>query len=186
MTSWSEPLANFWPGAPETVGLGERHAGSLAVETRMCSYFDVSEPRVTVTKLEFPYTRTLGPVVGAFLAGLREGTLLGIRGKDGRVLAPPLEYDPETGESLGADLIPIGPEGTVVAWTWVDAPSPKHPLDHPFAFGLVRPDGADTSMVGAIDAGSAEAMSSGMRVRPRFAKEPQNLITDLEAWEPVA
>jgi uncharacterized OB-fold protein len=160
--------------------------GSFAPETGVCSHSSVSEPRITTTKLEFPYSRTLGPVVGAFLAGLREGKLLGIRGKDGRVLAPPLEYDPGTGESLGTDMVPVGPEGTVVAWTWVDTPSSKHPLDHPFSFALVKPDGADTAMVGAVDAGSAEAMSSGMRVRPRFAKEPHNVITDLEAWEPVA
>ena len=151
----------------------------------MCSDFRVSEPRVTETKLEFPYSRTLGPVVGAFLAGLREGKLLGIRGKDGRVLTPPLQYDPETGEKLDEDLVPVGPEGTVVAWTWVDDPSPKHPLDRPFAFALVRPDGADSSMAGAVDAGSADAMSSGMKVRPRFKSDPHNLITDLEAWEPV-
>lgn len=138
-----------------------------------------------MTKLEFPYSRTLGPVVGAFLAGLREGKLLGIRGKDGRVLVPPLEYDPITGESLGTELAPVGPEGTVVAWTWVDEPSPKHPLDRPFSFALVKPDGADTSIVGAVDAGSADSMATGMRVRPRFKAEPSNLILDLEAWEPV-
>lgn len=152
----------------------------------MCSDFRVSEPRVTETKLEFPYSRTLGPVVGAFLAGLREGKLYGIRGKDGRVLTPPLEYDPETGESLGTDMVPVGPEGTVVAWTWVDRPSAKHPLNRPFSFALVKPDGADTPMVSPVDAGSIDKMSTGMKVRPRFKSEPHGLITDLEAWEPVA
>jgi uncharacterized OB-fold protein len=152
----------------------------------MCSDFRVSEPRVTETKLEFPYSRTLGPVVGAFLAGLREGKLYGIRGTDGRVLTPPLEYDPETGEKLGPELVPVGPEGTVVAWTWVDEPSPKHPLGHPFSFALVRPDGSDTAIVSPVDAGSMDAMKTGMKVRPRFRSEPHNLITDLEAWEPVA
>ena len=155
----------------------------------MCSDFRVSEPRVpktrvTETKLEFPYSRTLGPVVGAFLTGLREGKLYGIRGKDGRVVTPPLEYDPETGESLGTEMVPVGPEGTVVAWTWVDQPSPKHPLDRPFSFALVKPDGADTSIVGPVDAGSIDAMATGMRVRPRFASESHGLISDL-TWEPA-
>lgn len=145
----------------------------------------MSEPRVTETKLEFPYSRTLGPVVGAFLAGLREGKLLGIKGIDGRILTPPPEYDPETGESLGREMVPVGPEGTVVAWTWVGEPSAKHPLDRPFSFALVKPDGADTAMVGAVDAGSPDSMSSGMRVRPRFKPDPHGLVTDLEAWEPV-
>jgi hypothetical protein len=125
-------------------------------------------------------------VVGAFLAGLREGKLYGIRGKDGRVLTPPLEYDPATGESLGTEMVPVGPEGTVVAWTWVGEPSPKHPLDRPFSFALVKPDGADTPMVSTVDAGSMEAMSTGMKVRPRYKREPHGLVTDLEAWEPVS
>jgi uncharacterized OB-fold protein len=144
----------------------------------------VSE-RTTETKLEFPYSRTLGPVMGAYLAGLREGKLQGIKAKDGRVLTPPPEYDPVTGESLGTELVPVGPQGTVEAWTWVGEPSPKHPLDRPFSFALVKPDGADTAMVSAVDAGSMDSMSTGMRVVARFASEPHGLITDLEAWEPV-
>jgi hypothetical protein len=151
----------------------------------MCSDFIVSQPRIIETKLEFPYSRTLGPVMGAFFMALRDGQLLGIRGKDGRVLAPPLEYDPETGDSLGTEMVPIGPGGTVEAWTWVDDPTPKHPLDHPFAFALVKPDGADTSMVSAVDAGRVEAVHTGMRVTARYRSGPQGLITDLEAWEPT-
>ena len=145
----------------------------------------MTELRTSETKLEFPYSRTLGPVVGAFISGLRQGRLLGIRGRDGRVLVPPLEFDPVTGESLGAELLPVGPGGTVKAWTWVAEPLAKHPLDRPFAFALVQPDGADTAMVHAVDAGSIERMSTGMKVTARFRAEPAGLITDLEAWEPA-
>jgi uncharacterized protein len=150
----------------------------------MCSNPPVTELRTSETKLEFPYSRTLGPVVGAFLAGLRDGRLLGIKAKDGRVLVPPVGYDPETGEHLGTDMIEVGPGGTVRAWTWVAEPSGKHPLDKPFAFALVQPDGADTTMVHAVDAGSPDKMSTGMKVTPRYRKEPHGLVTDLEAWEP--
>lgn len=146
----------------------------------------MTELRTSETKLEFPYSRTTGPVVGAFLAGLREARILGIRGADGRVLVPPPEYDPETGESLGTELVEVGPEATVEAWAWVGTPLPKHPLDRPFAFALVRPDGADSAMVHAVDAGDAASMTTGMRVRPRFRTEPKGLVTDLEAWEPLS
>jgi uncharacterized OB-fold protein len=141
--------------------------------------------RMTTNTLEFPYSRTLGPVIGAFLAGLREHRLLAARTAAGRVLFPPLEYDPETGEALDAALIDVGPEATVVSWTWVTALTPKHPLDHPFAFALIQPDGADTAMVHAVDAGSIDAVSTGMRVRPRWRAEPRNRIDDIECWEPV-
>jgi uncharacterized protein len=143
----------------------------------------VSESRMTTTKLEFPYTRTLGPVAGGFLRSLREHRVMGIRGADGKVLVPPLEYDPNTGADLGSELVEVGPGATVVSWTWVADPTDKHPLNHPFAFALIRPDGADTSMVHAVDAGSPDVMATGMRVVPRWRAEPTGLITDLEAWE---
>lgn len=144
----------------------------------------MTELRTTETKLEFPYSRTLGPVMGAFLMGLREGKVLGIKASDGRVIVPPAEFDPETGDALGPDLVAVGPGGTVEAWTWVEQPSPKHPIQRSFAFALVKPDGADTALVSPVDAGSIDAMSKGMRVQARFNPEPQGLITDL-SWEPA-
>ena len=109
---------------------------------------------------------------------------MGIRGADGKVLVPPLEYDPTTGAALDDDFVEVGPVATVESWTWVSVPGHKHPLQHPFAFALVRPDGADTSLVHAVDAGSEDAMSTGMRVTPRWRGEPTGMITDIEAWEP--
>jgi len=141
--------------------------------------------RVTTSTLEFPYSRTLGPIVGAFLAGLRERRIVGARGADGKVFFPPLEYDPNTGDAL-TELVEVGPQATVVSWTWVDEPTSKHPLDHPFAFALVQPDGADTAMVHAVDAGSIDAMRTGLRVQPRWRDEPRNRIDDLACWEPLS
>jgi hypothetical protein len=133
--------------------------------------------------IEYPFTRTTGPVVGAFLTGLRERVLVGIRGTDGKVLVPPTEYDPYTAEDL-TELVEVGPSGVVDTWAWVRRPMPKQPLQRPFAWALVRPDGADVGFLQVVDAGSIEAMSTGMRVRPRWAEERQGSITDLECWEP--
>ena len=145
----------------------------------MCSTPAVSEiPRTTHT-IEFPYTRTLGPVIGPFLTGLRDQRILGARTGDGRVLVPPLEWDPATGEALATDLVEVGPGGTVETWAWVSAPSRKHPLDHPFAFALIRLDGAHTGMLHAVDAGSIDRMRTGMRVTARWKDERMGHITDL-------
>lgn len=133
--------------------------------------------------LEFPFSRTTGPVIGAFLTGLREGTVIGIRGADGRVICPPVEYDPETGAPL-TDLVELGDTGTVVSWTWVSQPRAGQPFERPFAFALVRIDGADTAMVHAVDVADAADMSTGMRVRARWAAEREGLITDIECFEP--
>ena len=120
--------------------------------------------------LEYPYVRSVGPVVGAFLTALRDGRVVGTRGSGGRVIVPPTEYDPETGEET-SDVVEVGPEGTVTSWSWVGRPRPKHPLAIPFAWVLVKFDGADTSFLHVLPASRPEDVSTGMRVRPEFAAE---------------
>ena len=133
--------------------------------------------------LEYPYRRSVGPVIGRFFAALKERRFEGVRMGDGRVLVPPLEYDPTTGESL-SDFVPVGPGGVVTTWAWVASPRPKHPLPDPFAWALIRLDGADTGMLHAVDAGSLTVMRTGMRVRPRWDPEPRGDIHDVVCFEP--
>lgn len=135
--------------------------------------------------LEYPYSRSVGPVVGAFLTGLRDGRILGATGSDGAVVVPPTEYDPFTAEPTG-ELVEVGPSGTVESWAWVARPAPQHPLDHPFAWILVRLDGATTAMLHVLDAGTEEAVSTGMRVRAEFVADGERVgrIQDIRAFVP--
>lgn len=133
--------------------------------------------------LEYTYRRSVGPVLGRFFAALREGRILGAMTPGGRVVVPPAEYDPESAESVG-DLVEVGPAGTVVTWAWVAAPAAGAILARPHAWALVRLDGADTAMIHAVDAGSVEAMRTGMRVRPRWRAERAGEIRDIECFEP--
>jgi uncharacterized protein len=134
--------------------------------------------------LEYPYRRSVGPVIGGFFTGLRERRLLGVRAADGRVLVPPVEYDPASGEPL-ADLVEVGPAGVVTAWAWVEKPRPKHPLDRPFAWALIRIDGAASALLHAVDAGSPARMRTGLRVTPRWRAEPAGDIHDIVCFEPA-
>jgi uncharacterized protein len=144
----------------------------------------VDMTKVTESVIRFPYKRSLGPVIGAFLNGLAQQRVLGIRSGE-RVLCPPLEWDPETGaELVHDDLVEVGPAGTVTSWSWVGTPTEQHPLDHPFAFALIRLDGADTTLVHVVDAGSLDAMATGMRVVPRWKESRTGHITDLSAFVP--
>jgi hypothetical protein len=129
------------------------------------------------TLLEYPYTRTTGPVLGPFFTALRDGRLLGIR-IDGRVYCPPVEYDPETGTSLEPDLVEMGSDGTVKSWTWVTQPTSQHPFDHPFAFALVLLDGAYRPIVHALEVASPDELSTGMRVSVQFHEDRRGAITD--------
>lgn len=132
--------------------------------------------------LEYPYTRSVGPVIGRFLTGLRDGRISGIRSPSRGVICPPVEYDPETSESL-SDFVEVGSGGVVTAWAWVNSPRKNHPLSSPFAWALVRLDGADTAMLHVVDAGSESRMHTGMRVRVRWREQRSGMITDIECFE---
>jgi hypothetical protein len=135
--------------------------------------------------LEFPYQRSLGPVIGAFMDGLADRRLLGARTNTARVIVPPLEYDPDSGDATEAELVDVGPEGVVTTWTWVPEPLDTHPLPGPFAFALITLDGADTGLTHVVDTGGDSArMRTGMRVRPRWRPERAGRIDDIEAFEP--
>ena len=144
----------------------------------------MSDRNTVTSTLEFPYRRSLGPVIGAFMTALAERRILGAPLASGDVLVPPLEYDPATGASISADLVEVGPGGQVTTWAWVSHPTERHPLQRPFAFALIRLDGAATALVHAVDAGTMDAMRTGMRVRPRWRYQPVGAITDIEAFVP--
>ncbi|MGW8376088.1 OB-fold domain-containing protein [Streptomyces sp. ODS28] len=133
--------------------------------------------------VEFPFTRSLGPVQSAFLTGLRERTLLGVRTKDGSVLVPPVEYDPVTADEL-RDLVELEPTGTVTTWAWNPHPSRHQPLRRPFAWVMVKIDGADSGFLHVLDAPGPEAVHTGMRVRVRWAEERTGSVTDIACFEP--
>lgn len=136
----------------------------------------------------FDYTRSTGPVLGAFFTGLRDARLVGVRDSRGAVHVPPVEYDPHTHEAL-RDLVEVGSgtgvEGVVVSWTWVPDPTDVNPLDTPFAWALVRFDGADTAILLPLAAEGPAAVSTGMRVRLRWAAERTGTIHDIACVVPA-
>jgi uncharacterized OB-fold protein len=128
--------------------------------------------------LSFDYTRSVGPTLGKFFTALRERRILGVRGSDGRVHVPPAEYDPVSYEPLG-EMVPVASTGTVESWTWQPQPLEGQPLGRPFAWALIKLDGADTALLHAVDAGTPDAISRGTRVHVHWADEPVGAITDI-------
>jgi uncharacterized OB-fold protein len=135
-------------------------------------------------ELQFDYTRSLGPTLSAFMTGLAERRIVGARGSDGTVYVPPFEFDPATHEPL-TDFVDVADEGEVVSWSWATQPLAGQPLERPFAWVLVRLDGADTTMLHALDAGTPAAVRTGMRVRARWAAERRGSVRDIECFEPA-
>ena len=132
--------------------------------------------------VQFAYTRSTGPILEQFFNALGEHRILGAKRPDGRVLVPPAEYDPETSAEL-TELIEVGSEGTVTTFSWNDTPREGQPLDHPFAWALIKLDGADSAMLHAVD-GPVE-IGTRVRVRWRAGDEPIADIGAIECFEVV-
>lgn len=132
--------------------------------------------------IEFPFSRTVGPVVGTFLGGLRDRRILGVR-SGAKVLCPAVEFDPVTAAPTG-DFVELPDSGTVISWTWVRA-RPRDVLNDDFGWALIRIDGADGAMLHAVDTGGApELIHSGLRVKARWRAERVGAITDIECFVP--
>ncbi|HEX2176030.1 MAG TPA: OB-fold domain-containing protein [Nocardioidaceae bacterium] len=143
----------------------------------------MSEVLTAPLDISFDYTRSLGQTLSRFMTGLRDRRILGGRGADGRVHVPPPEYDPVTSEPV-TELVEVADTGTVRSWSWNAEPLEGQPLDQPFAWALVQLDGADTSMLHALDVGSADEVRTGMRVQVRWATETAGHIRDIACFVP--
>ena len=153
--------------------------GGASIDYRVDDNGVFSAPLV----VSYPYSRTVGPHIGRFLTALRAGRIEGVRASDGRVLVPPPEFDPVTGDTLD-DWIEVAAVGTIQTWAWVPEPLEGQPFDRPFAYALIRLDGADSGLLHAVDAARSD-LHTGARVRARWAEERVGAITDIACFELV-
>lgn len=135
--------------------------------------------------MEYAYKRSLGRVLSHFFTGLRDHKLFGVKTAAGRVIVPPAEYDPETGDETG-DFVDVGPGGVVTSWSFVTNPKSKNHLQEPFAWALVQLDGADTALLHCVKVASDADMSTGMRVTVEWAEETIGRIQDISCFVPEA
>lgn len=130
--------------------------------------------------LKASYRWTPGPVVGRFLQALRDGpALLGARCRScGQVACPPGDVCAGCG-GASFDLEPVGPQGVVLAHAAVRVEVPGQPFAPPFAYVLVRLDGADTALPHVAPGEAGCALAVGDRVEARFRAERSGSILDL-------
>jgi uncharacterized protein len=135
--------------------------------------------------LTYPYKRTVGPVMSRFFTALRDGRIEGGRGSDGTVLVPPPDFDPRTGAPI-TEFVEVKATGTITSWSWNPEPVLAQPLGEPFAWALIRLDGATTPMIHAVSAKSPDEIRTGSRVKVRWAAERVGAITDIACFEVIS
>jgi uncharacterized OB-fold protein len=135
--------------------------------------------------MEFPYKHSTGEVIGRFLAGLKlEKKIWGQRVAGLGVVVPPLGYSEADG-SAGGEWVEVAPTGVVTAVAIVHQPIERlHPFLVPFAFVLVRLDGADTALAHVVT-DDLDTLRVGSRVEAVWASDEsrRGTIRDIACFQ---
>lgn len=144
------------------------------------------EPLEARQELAFPYKHSTGDVIGRFLAGLKEqGVIWGRRTKGLGVVVPPLGYSELDGGPDDGAWVRVADSGVVTAFARVQHPlSGLHPSDQPFAFVLVKLEGADTTFPHIVTDGF-DRVKVGSRVSAQWkpAEERVGSLKDIARFK---
>ena len=143
------------------------------------------KPQVLESQINVPYSWWAGDTASRFFTSLRDAKkLLGTRcDQCGKVFVPPRKTCPLcfVEEMRWVELSGRGNlESYTIARRQLAALKKKAPV----IFGLIRLDGADTSIlhhIGEIDPG---AVKIGLRVRAHFAAKRSGTIEDIDYFKP--
>lgn len=138
--------------------------------------------------MEFPYKHSTGETVGRFLAGLKEQKKIwGQRVSGQGVVVPPLGYSEIDGSNAG-EWVEVKDTGVVTAVARVDHPIERlHPSTKPFAFVLVKLDGADTALAHIVRE-DLDRVAVGVRVEAVWAPDESRVgsIRDIDSFRVIA
>lgn len=136
--------------------------------------------------IRVPYTWAAGEVASKFYVGLRDKKIYGIRCPTCVVvLVPPKKVCHRCFNDL-SEWVEVSNEGALETFTVVHYCETKlHPMKAPFAYGIIRLDGADTGMTHLIGEADLKGIKEGMRLKAVFRKVPKGDYLDIEYFKPV-
>jgi uncharacterized OB-fold protein len=145
------------------------------------------EPMHAEQTMEFPYKHSTGETIGRFLAGLKEQKIIwGQRVAGLGVVVPPVGYS-EVDASAAHEWVAVKDSGTITAAAVVHKPLDHlHPFAEPFAYVLVKLDGADTSFAHVVKDDLAK-LKVGARVQAVWAADDarQGHVRDIACFRVV-
>jgi len=137
-------------------------------------------------KIKVPYLWAVGEVGSKFYKGLRDKKIYAIRCPScGIVFVPPKKVCHRCFNNL-TEWVEVSDEGTLETFTVVHYSEPAlHPMKAPFAYGIIKLDGADTGMVHLIGEANLNRLREGMRLKAVFKEEPQGNYLDIKYFKPI-
>jgi uncharacterized OB-fold protein len=152
----------------------------------MTDIFADVEPMVFKSRINVPYAWWTGETAGAFLMALRDGKkIMGRRClKCNKTYVPPRKACPACFED-GLEWVEVSPEGVLESFTIVRRQLASLPRKVPVVFGLIRLDGADTSVLHYVEVPDHQKIKIGMRLKAKFCEERTGTIHDIACFIPA-
>ena len=149
----------------------------------MTEWLKEVEPLTLKGQIAVPCTWWVGDTGSRFLVSLRDHQkIMGSRCKAcGTVFVPPRK---NCGRCfVGIDeWVEVAPEGVIEAYTIVHYGHPVQPARSPFAYALIKLDGADVGFLHLIKK-DLNRIQNGSRVKAIFKAERVGSILDIDSFE---
>jgi hypothetical protein len=133
-----------------------------------------------------PYKYSVGSLASKFFIDLRDKKKLGAAKchKCGFVNMPPRSVCPKCFSKI-EELVDISGAGTLVSFTRVNYDSAVQAVKPPYAIGIIKMDGADTSMVHFLGDVDFKSLKAGMKLEPVFNEKRNANILDIKYFKPA-
>ena len=147
---------------------------------------DDIEKKVYRGRIKVPYKHTGGAYVERFITEIgKSNKILGVKcPKCNKVHVPPKMICHECFEKMD-EWVEVQNQGIIKGFTVVTHSTPIMPLEPPFAYGIIKLDGADTDFVHIIKESDPEKLRIGMKVKAVFKENPRKRILDIEYFEAI-
>jgi uncharacterized protein len=153
----------------------------------METWMETAEDLVHRGRIKVPYTWWVGETGSRFFTTLRdEKRILGTHcSRCAMTFVPPRKA---CGRCFNTQIAwrEVGPRGTLMTYTIPRSAEAIHPLPLPFAFGIVRLDGADTGLAHLIAEYQEGRLKTGIRLEPVFREKGEGNILDIRYFRPAS
>ena len=145
------------------------------------------DPKVVEVQGYSNFQVTVGNTGHAFLVELRDNkTIMGIKCPScKKVYVPPRLHCPACFVKM-SEWVKLSGKGTLETFTIVRYPEPYMPKEPPFAYGVIKLDGADTGLVHLLGGVELNKIKVGMKLEPVFKEKREGSILDIEHFKPSA
>jgi uncharacterized protein len=144
------------------------------------------EPMFTPGYVIMPYKYSVGSMASKFFVALRDKKKIQAAKcpKCGFTNFPPRSVCPKCFSKI-EDLVEMPGTGTLVTFTQVHYDSAVQAVKPPYAIGVIKMDGADTSFVHFLGDVDFKNIKAGMKLEPVFSEKRNANILDIKYFKPA-